>query len=136
MLAVAERILGGDASVCKICLVVLVLCMTPLFSAVCHADTMLSTHGICTTTTRSGNQGHTHAPLHSEEMAKATHTRTHTLDVESDKGQTVSTVLYKYLCAAAGFGGGRHRGIVELSLGLGISPGVPGTSPVTGTWQP
>ena len=32
-----------------------------------------STHGICTTTTRSGNQGHTHTLLHSEEMAKATH---------------------------------------------------------------
>jgi hypothetical protein len=65
----------------------------PVVLSVCHADTMLSTHGICTTTTRSGNQGHTHAPLHSEEMAKATHAHAHTLDVESDKGHTVSTVL-------------------------------------------
>ena len=38
-----------------------------------------STHGACTTTTRDGNKGHTHAPT-LKELAKATHTRTRTLE--------------------------------------------------------
>ena len=37
-MAVAERILGGDASVCKICLVVVMY--DPVVLSVCHADTM------------------------------------------------------------------------------------------------
>ena len=42
-----------------------------------HLMVSSSTHGICTTTTRSGNQGHTHAPTLRRDGKSHTRARTH-----------------------------------------------------------